>query len=193
MHLTLASVSPRRRQLLEAAGVDHDVRPSGIDDGLLPMGDCTPAAWVMALAFLKAAATAKQPGLHPATLVLGADTVCLNDGTILGQPRDEADAARMIRAMAGTTHEVLTGVAVVCPRTGRRTILADRSLVTVGELTDAQVADYLATGLWRGKAGAYNIAERLEAGWPIIFAGSMDSVMGLPVERALEAARSTGG
>ena len=88
---------------------------------------------------------------------------------------------------------MLTGVAVVCPRTGRRTILADRSLVTVGELTDAQVADYLATGLWRGKAGAYNIAERLEAGWPIIFAGSMDSVMGLPVERALEAARSTGG
>lgn len=188
MHLTLASVSPRRRQLLEAAGVDHDVRPSGIDDGLLAMGDCPPAVWVMALAYLKAATTARQPGLHPATRVLGADTVCVNAGEILGQPRDEADAARMIRAMAGTTHEVLTGVAVVCPRTGRRTILVDRSLVTVGELADAQVADYLATGLWRGKAGAYNIAERLDAGWPIVYEGTIDSIMGLPVGRACAAA-----
>jgi septum formation protein len=193
MHLTLASVSPRRRRLLEAAGVDHEVRPSGIDDGLLPMGDCTPGAWVMALAFLKAAATARQPGLQPTTLVLGADTICVNDGVILGQPRDEPDADRMVRAMAGTMHEVLTGVAIVCPRTRERTIFVDRSRVTVGALTDAQIADYLGTGLWRGKAGAYNIAERLEAGWSIGFTGTMDSIMGLPVARACAAATRMAG
>ncbi len=188
MHLTLASVSPRRRQLLEAAGVAHDVRPSGIDDARLRMGRCTPAEWVMALAHLKAAAAARRPDLHPATLVLGADTVCINAGTILGQPSDERDAERMIRAMAGAAHEVLTGVALLCPRSGRRVVFPDRSVVTVGPLTDAQIADYLATGLWRGKAGAYNIAERLEAGWPISFEGTMDSIMGLPVQRALTAA-----
>jgi septum formation protein len=189
MHFTLASVSPRRRQLLEAAGVALDVRPSGIDDGRLPMGRCTPAEWVMALAYLKAAATARQPALHPETLVVGADTVCVNAGEILGQPKDRADAERMIRAMAATTHEVLTGVALICPHTARRTVFPDRSLVTVGTLTDTQIADYLATETWRGKAGAYNIAERLTAGWPITFTGTMDSIMGLPVERTLTQAR----
>lgn len=183
MHLTLASVSPRRRQLLEASGVAFDVRPSGIDDGRLAPGRCTPAQWVTALANLKAAATARQPDLHPETLVLGADTVCVHDGSILGQPRDAADAERMIRAMAGATHEVFTGVALVCPRTRRRRMFPDRSVVTVGGLTETQIADYLATGLWRGKAGAYNIAERLDAAWPITFEGTMDSIMGLPVER----------
>jgi len=188
MHLTLASVSPRRRQLLEAAGVPLDVRPSGIDDGRLSPGRCTPAEWVMALAYLKAAATARQADLEPGTLVVGADTVCVNDGVILGQPKDEPDAARMIRAMAGATHEVLTGVAIICPRTNRRVAFPDRSRVTVGPLTDTKIADYLATNQWRGKAGAYNIAERLEAGWPITFEGTMDSIMGLPVERLLKGA-----
>lgn len=185
MHLTLASVSPRRRQLLEQAGVPHAVRPSGIDDARLIPGVCTPRGWVMALAYLKAAATARQPGLHPGTIVLGADTVCVHDGRILGQPADRADAERMVRAFARRTHEVLTGVALVCPRTRRRTVFVDRSQVMVGDLSDARIAEYLATDDWRGKAGAYNIAERLDAGWPITFEGTMDSVMGLPVRRTL--------
>ncbi|RMH28491.1 MAG: Maf-like protein [Planctomycetota bacterium] len=188
MHLTLASTSPRRRQLLEEASIPHDVRPSGIDDGRLTPGRCTPAEWVTALAYLKAAATARQSDLADGTLVLGADTVCVHDGRILGQPRDEDDAERMLRTMADTTHEVFTGVALICPRTRRRRMFPDRSVVTVGALTDTQIADYLATGLWRGKAGAYNIAERLDAGWPITFEGTMDSIMGLPIERARQSA-----
>lgn len=188
MHLTLASVSPRRRQLLGAAGVPLDVRPSGIDDGRLIPGRCAPAEWVTALAFLKAAATARQSDLCGTTLVVGADTVCVHEDQILGQPKDITDAERMVRAMAGATHEVLTGVAIVCPRTRRRVAFPDRSVVTVGALSEAQIAEYLATGLWRGKAGAYNIAERLEAGWPITFQGTIDSIMGLPVQRTLAAA-----
>jgi septum formation protein len=193
MHLTLASVSPRRRQLLEAAGVGLEVRPSGVDDGRLRMGGCSPAEWVCSLAYLKAAATARQAGLRPGTLVVGADTVCVNAGAILGQPCDEAAAAMMLRAMAGGTHEVLTGVAIVCPRSGLRTLLPDRSVVTVGALSEAQIAAYVGSGLWRGKAGGYNIAERLDAGWPIGFEGTMDSVMGLPVARTLEAAARVAG
>jgi predicted house-cleaning NTP pyrophosphatase (Maf/HAM1 superfamily) len=67
-------------------------------------------------------------------------------------------------------------------------MFTDRSMVTVGDLTEAQIADYLSTGLWRGKAGAYNIAERLDAAWPIAFEGTMDSIMGLPVQRLLNGA-----
>ena len=192
MHLILASVSPRRRQLLEAAGVAHEVRPSGIDDGRLHPGRCSPAEWVMALAYLKAAATARRPGLADGAVVLGADTICVNAGAVLGQPRDRGDAERMIRAMAGTTHEVLTGVALIGTATGRRVVFPDRSVVTVGALSDERIAAYLDTGLWRGKAGGYNIAERLGAGWPIAFEGTMDSIMGLPVERTLASARSAG-
>lgn len=183
MHLTLASTSPRRRQLLAEALVPHDVRPSGIDDGRLSPGRCTPAEWVTALAYLKAAATAHRPDLAEGTLVLGADTVCVHEGRVLGQPRDVADAERMVRMMADATHEVFTGVALICPRSQMRLMFPDRSVVTVGALTDAQIADYLVSGLWRGKAGAYNISERLDAGWPIAFEGTMDSIMGLPVGR----------
>lgn len=190
MHLTLASISPRRRELLGRAGVALDVRPSGIDDGGLRPGRCTPAEWVTALAYLKAAATARQAGLRPGTLVVGADTVCVQEGRILGQPLDAADAGRMIRAMAGADHEVLTGVAVVCPATGRRVMFSDRSVVTMGAIGEDRIGGYLAGDGWRGKAGAYNIAERLDAGWPITFVGSMDSIMGLPVARTLSAARA---
>jgi len=187
MHLTLASTSPRRRQLLEEAGIAHAVRPSGIDDGLLTQGDnCTPAEWVMALALLKASATARQSDHIPGTIVLGADTVCVNDDQILGQPADEADAQRMIRAMASATHDVLTGVALICTTTNKRAVFVDRSVVTVGVITDQQISDYTATAQWQGKAGAYNIAERLEAAWPIEFDGTMDSIMGLPVERTIK-------
>lgn len=146
----------------------------------------------MALAYLKAAATARRPGLPDGAVVLGADTVCVNDRVVLGQPRDRDDAEWMIRAMAGTAHEVLTGVALIGTRTGQRRVFADRSVVTVGALSDGRIAEYLDTGLWRGKAGAYNIAERLEAGWPIEFRGTMDSVMGLPVDRTLGVLRSGG-
>lgn len=92
--------------------------------------------------------------------------------------------------MAGADHEVLTGVAVVCPATGRRVMFSDRSVVTMGAIGEDRIGGYLAGDGWRGKAGAYNIAERLDAGWPITFVGSMDSIMGLPVARTLSAARA---
>ncbi len=194
MHLTLASVSPRRRELLAKAGVAVSVRPSGIDDGRLRRGDaCVPESWVMALAYLKAAATARQDGITPGSVVVGADTVCVHDGAILGQPADAADAERMVRAMAGREHEVLTGVALVAPGSGRRRLFVDRSRVRVGSIPDDRVRSYVAGSGWRGKAGAYNIAERLAAGWPIEFDGSMDSIMGLPVQRTLHAARDLAG
>ena len=180
--LVLASRSPRRRELLERHGYDFDVVESGFDDGGLTPGQVNPEAWVMSLALLKASAAAEMedPG-NPRGIVLGADTICIKDGELIGQPIDEADAARIIRSFRNTTHEVVTGVAFVCLARRRRVAFCDRSVVTVGDITDEQIAEYVESGAWRGKAGAYNLGERIEAGWDIRFEGDASSIMGLPM------------
>ncbi len=186
--LVLASRSPRRRRLLSEHGLAHDAVQPAIDDGQLQRGQASPAQWVAALAYLKAAAGAHcvGPARQP-TLFLGADTVCLKDGQIIGQPADAADARRIIRLLRSGSHEVLTGVALlrVEPDGARtREVLVDRARVSVGPLSDLQIETYIASGQWQGKAGAYNLSERLEAGWPIQFDGDPSTIMGLPM-RAL--------
>ncbi|MEZ6244273.1 MAG: Maf family protein [Phycisphaerales bacterium] len=180
--ILLASRSPRRRELLQSHGYDFRVAQTGVDDGLLHTDDRDAVSWVMSLAFLKAAAAlAKHADEDWATLVLGADTVCVVDGVMFGQPRDQHDAGRMIETMTGREHEVLTGVALVCPKTRRRELFVDRAVVHVGDVTSSMRDEYLATGLWRGKAGAYNLGERIDAGWPIEYEGDPTSIMGLPM------------
>lgn len=182
--LHLASQSPRRRQLLDSHGIPHDAANSGIDDGLLTRGGVSAAQWVASLAYLKAAAGARSVTSGP---VLGADTVCIVDDELLGQPEDETDARRMLTLMEGRDHEVVTGVALVWPDDGhglRREIFVDRTTVTVGAIGQERIDQYIAGGEWRGKAGAYNLTERIAAGWPITFDGDPSTVMGLPM-RAL--------
>jgi len=184
----LASSSPRRRTLFEDAGIPHAVHPSTVDDGVLNSGRVHPQQWVGSLAYYKASSTAQNldPVTRSGAVVLGADTVCVQGDQIIGQPVDRADAGRIIRTMAGRTHDVLTGVALIDPETGHREIFVDRSVVTVGELTEEQIETYLDSGDWKGKAGAYNITERLAAGWPITFEGDETSIVGLPMTRTLE-------
>ncbi len=186
--LHLASRSPRRRLMLREAGIESSVVDSGIDDGpLAKPAAIHPYEWVMALAYLKARAGAERHG-DPGALVLGADTVVIKDGAMLGQPRDEPDARRMIRALRNGRHEVVTGVALV--RDGTRRVFADVARVRVGEVTDDQIDAYLASGDWRGKAGAYNLSERRDAGWPIEVDGDPATVMGLPMRRLLPLLRT---
>lgn len=182
----LASKSPRRRLLLQEAGIEHGVVESGVDDGQLAPGPVPAGQWVAALAYLKAAAAAAKLGGGEPAIVLGADTVVVDDGEIIGQPRDAADAERILRRLVGGEHEVVTGVALLDPETGLRDLMVDRAQVQVGEVSDAAIADYLASGRWRGKAGAYNLSERLEAGWPIRFQGDPGTIMGLPIRRLPE-------
>ena len=179
----LASASPRRRELLERAGVPVRVVRSGVDDGLLRSGAVDPVAWTMALAYLKARA-----GLDHNTetdVVLGADTMVVKDGAMLGQPRDEADARRILSLLTNGTHTVVTGVALVWRASGelQRVVFSDVATVRVGELDPASVEAYLASGDWRGKAGAYNLMERVDAGWPIEWEGDAGTIMGLPMVR----------
>ncbi|MCA9283302.1 MAG: Maf family protein [Phycisphaerales bacterium] len=181
--LVLASRSPRRRLLLREVGIDARVIDPNLDDGLIPTPtSIAPDEWVAALAYLKARAGADQ--LPPNSLVLGADTVVVKAGQIIGQPRDEQHARDIIHALRNTDHEVVTGVAIL--NADRRFIFSDTAHVIVGDITNESIESYLATGAWRGKAGAYNLAERQEAGWPIEVTGDPTTVMGLPMNRLRE-------
>lgn len=187
--LYLASRSPRRRELLAGAGIEHEPVSTGVDDADLTPGPVKPEQWAAALAYLKARAGAEAArsagGTHEFT-VLGADTVCVKDGAMIGQPGDAAEARRILRLLSGGGHEVVTGVALVGVGVGGggRAIFVDRARVRVGELGESRIDRYVASGQWRGKAGAYNLAERLADGWPIEYEGDPGTIMGLPM-RAL--------
>lgn len=178
--LLLASRSPRRRKLLVEAGIPHDAADPGVDDGPLSAGGVYPAQWAAALAYLKAAAGRDRTG-H-AGPVLGADTVCVLDGSILGQPRDISEARWMLESFRGRSHEVITGAAVI-GLDGSRTVLADSATVRFGLLGAGELEAYLAGSGWDGKAGGYNLEDRIAAGWPIEFDGDPGTIMGLPMRR----------
>jgi len=180
--------------MLTQAGVAHRVHPAAIDDGELVPGHGTNAdQWVVALAYLKAISSSRtidDADLQGQIVIIGADTVCVQDGQIIGQPDDRDHARQIINLMSGSTHEVLTGVAILDPHTGRRDLFVDRSVVTVGQISDDEIELYLDSELWQGKAGAYNITERLAAGWPITFTGDETSIVGLPLSRVIERVNS---
>lgn len=176
----LASRSPRRRALLNEAGVAHRFGHPGIEDSELEPGRVSPAQWVAALAYLKARAGLESIQ-NEADVVIGADTACVKDGELIGTPADAEEAERIVRRLARGRHEVVTGVAVLEPRSGRRELFVDRASVNVGEISDQQVRDYIASGQWAGKAGAYNLSERIAGGWPIEYVGRADTIMGLPI------------
>ena len=180
--ILLASQSPRRRSLLSEHGFDFDLASVGVDDSGLSPGGADARAWVMSLAFLKAsAAVGDELARAGGVVILGADTVCVKQGRIIGKPSSEAHAREIIRSLSDGEHEVLTGVALICPGTLHRDIYVDRSVVRVGPIADDMIDAYLASGQWRGKAGAYNLSERLDAGWPLECLGDPTSVMGLPM------------
>jgi septum formation protein len=173
MPIVLASASPRRAELLRAAGFSFVVDAVDIDESVLP-GE-TPEAYVRRLARAKARAGADR---HPAATVVGADTVVVVDGRILGKPRDDADARAMLMALSGRLHHVFTAVAVATRGDIRDEVHV--SAVTFAPMTPADIAAYVASGEPRDKAGAYAIQ-----GWAARFIerleGSHSGVMGLPV------------
>ena len=171
--LILASASPRRAELLRAAGIRFEILPTNIDETPVP-GE-SPRAHVQRLAEEKARAACSQ---RPAAIALGADTVVVVDDRMLGKPRDEADAAAMLRLLSGRDHQVLTGVAVVTPAVARTAV--DVTIVRFATLTEEEIEQYVLSREPMDKAGAYAIqglasrfVERIE--------GSYSNVVGLPV------------
>ena len=176
--LVLASASPRRRELLTQAGFTFTVAPASIPEDLRP-GE-NPLAYVSRLAREKAESVyTRLASKDDATVVLGADTtVVAPNGEVLGKPVDAADAARMLRLLAGATHQVMTGVAVVSALGTE--IAAEVTHVSVLTLTDEEIAAYIATGEPMDKAGAYAI-QGYAARWIPRIHGCYFNVVGLPL------------
>lgn len=191
--LYLASESPRRLALLRECGFAPTVIPTGVDDGPLQSGDVHPAAWTSSLAYLKAKAgydalMTSDPARAESGIVLGADTVVVKGAHLIGKPTDREHAEAILRQLEAGSHQVVTGVAILVD--GQRQLIVDSSEVEVGTLGDDRIREYLETDQWIGKAGAYNLAERVESGWPITYHGDPTTVMGLPMMRLTPLLRS---
>lgn len=172
----LASASPRRARILESLGLSFRVHPSQVDESLAPGED--PAAAAERLARAKALAVAAGESLP----VLAADTLVVCDGRSLGKPTSPADAARMLRSLAGREHEVVTGVCVVAQ--GRARSGHERTRVRFAGMSDEEIARYVASGEPMDKAGAYHIEGR-GAAYVVSVSGSPSNVAGLPARLAL--------
>jgi septum formation protein len=175
--LTLASTSPRRRQLLEMLGIPVEVRPSNIPEVRAP--DELPAAYTLRLARAKAESV-------PGAFVLGADTTVALDEHVLEKPADPEDAVRILSLLQGRTHEVVTAVALVAGGVVRDRV--DTTLVTFRPASRSFLEAYVATGEPMDKAGAYGIqgygaalVERVE--------GDFFTVMGLPLRLVIDERR----
>ena len=179
--LILASRSPRRCELLAEAGYRFEVQPPdetaecGVSSGE------NPAQMVARLAYQKAADVAGRTGVG---VVIGCDTVVECNGRILGKPADLDDARRMLQALSGREHRVLSGLCVwKVPEAEPRVAVAITRL-RMDPLNAEQLEEYLASGQWEGKAGAFGYQDRL--GWVHIVEGSASNVVGLPLEMLAE-------
>jgi septum formation protein len=184
--IVLASASPRRLELLASAGVEFDVCASDIPEEPIP-GEA-PADFATRLARDKAVATAART---EGRWFVGADTIVVCDGEIMGKPVDEADAVRMLRKLSGVSHEVITGYAVYDRERDGLLCKAVVTKVVFKPLRDEEISAYVATGCPMDKAGAYAIqggaaymVERID--------GSYTNVVGLPLCEVVEDLRRIG-
>jgi septum formation protein len=173
--LVLASGSPRRKELLAGLGLSFEVKVSDVDETIEPGTD--PVEIVQELAYRKAKAVANSLS-HG--LVLGADTIVVCDGVILGKPVDEDDAKQMLSRLSGRTHMVYTGIAFVEAGGGREVRDVCGTKVKMKELSPEMISRYVATGEPMDKAGAYGIQGAASAFIPEI-QGDYFNVVGLPV------------
>ncbi len=185
--LTLASASPRRRELLQLLGLDYDVAVSGVDETPAD-GDDTPERLAESLALRKAKAVAAE---RSSGLVLGADTVVTLDGVVFGKPANAAEAEATLRTLRGRTHTVITGVAIVDAATGESASGYDATHVAMREYSDAEMAAYIASGNPMDKAGAY-AAQDASFHPAAAIKGCWTNVIGLPVCRVRAMLRERG-
>ena len=178
MNLILASQSPRRRELLGLTGLDFIVRVADIDETMDP--GLAPCDEVARVSRMKAQAVPREPG----DVVIAADTIVVCEGKVLGKPRDEADAKRMLTLLSGRDHQVMTGVTVL--HSGKEAVFTEVTDIHFRPLSHKEIEAYVATGEPMDKAGSYGIQ-----GGAALFAekmvGDYYNVMGLPVCRLWQA------
>jgi len=186
--LLLASASPRRREMLERVGLAIEVQPPDVDETAHD-GEA-PDVYVARIARSKAIAIARRGERW----VLAADTTVTLDGAILGKAESAEHAARMLRTLSGRSHRVLTAFVLVGERDGQACVREGlvATEVEMVELDAGTLADYVASGEWRGKAGAYAI-QGIGAALVGAVRGSVTNVAGLPLAEVLAALREVGG
>lgn len=185
MRLILASGSARRRELMQLAGYDFTVRVSDADENTQLLD---PALFVRELALKKARAVQEES--EEPCCVIGADTVVVIDGTIIGKPKDEADAYRILKTLSGREHTVFTGLCVLCGA-DEPMLFCDETRVTFMELDDEEIWRYIKTGDPMDKAGAYGVQG---AGCVLVksVTGCYFTVIGLPMPLLYKALKEKG-
>ena len=178
MNIILASQSPRRRELLEKCGVSFTCDPADIDETMDLSNHLNTE--IQNLAYRKAEEVLKR---HPEALVIGSDTIVVLNGEVLGKPKDEADATRMLKELQGNTHEVVTGLCFLSQK--RKYTDVSISKVTFAPMSDEEIGEYISTGECMDKAGAYGI-QGFGGKYIQKIEGDYYTIMGLPLNLVYE-------
>jgi len=174
----LASASPRRRQLMSDAGYEFTVVLPEVDESAFAAEKADPVEYAKRLALAKAKSVARK---HPASFVIGADTIVDFQGRIIGKAADAKEAEQITGKLFSEPHKVITGVAIVRLSDGTELLQSDSTTVYPRKMTPGQIAEHVKGGSWRDKAGAYAIQETGDEFVEKI-EGSLTNVMGLPME-----------
>jgi nucleoside triphosphate pyrophosphatase len=174
--LILASASPRRKKLLSVLDIPFSVVPSDAHEARRESE--TPGEMVIRLATLKATSVASN---HPEDLVIGADTAVVIDGRVLGKPESPAEARDMLARLSGNSHEVLTGIAIICRSSGFKAVHVESTTVSFSTLTGSEIDAYISTGSPFDKAGGYGIQDDRGCLFIKGIRGDYYNVMGLPL------------
>lgn len=173
--IILASGSKRRQEILEKLGVEFEVVESGYDESKIVTDD--PVELVEELALQKALSVANQ---YPDALVIGGDTVVYVAGEVVGKPKDKKDAERILKLLFGTTHMVVTGVAVVNSLTGDSVVGHEEGFVRFRQPSTEEFKKYIDSGIWKGFAGGYAI-QGAAAPFVTEQTGSLSAIIGFPI------------
>jgi septum formation protein len=184
--IILASASPRRADLLRTIGVEFEVAPSQVQER--PHADEAPPDYITRIARAKVIAVARK---RESGLVIGADTIVVLDGNVLGKPRDDEHAEQMLRQLSGRWHAVMTGVALYDIATRREVADYDKTLVRFAQLTEKEIEWYSRSGEPRDKAGGYAI-QGLGSLFIEEIAGNYFNVVGLPIPLVYRLSRRLG-
>lgn len=184
--ITLASASPRRRDLLAQIGIDTIVAPvnadeESIDPERIAAAGASPEELPRIVSMERALLKAREAkAVPPTTLVLASDTVVARDGVVFDKPSDREDARRMLTALSGGSHTVCSAVVITHSESGEAHQEIAETVVTFGSLSNKEIEMYLDTEEWRGVAGAYRI-QGAAAAFITSIHGSHPAVMGLPI------------
>ncbi|MCD8391248.1 MAG: Maf family protein [Firmicutes bacterium] len=176
----LASASPRRKELMRLIAEDFRVVVSDADESAIDKAALPPSIYVQELALLKASASAKKVLKDKKAIIIGADTIVVSNGEIMGKPADDGGAFDMLRALSGKTHEVYTGFCIMRVRDAYTVCDCVKTEVTFRDLSDEKIRAYIKTGEPRDKAGAYGIQGK---GSMLIkkISGDYFNVVGFPI------------